>query len=136
MTVNVIKASDNPPVIEHGGTCFTSFLIPKESMRADTEGSYLEFISEFELAPGTSLEPHRHDTHEFYYILEGEATMQVEGEEAVLTRGDLVHIPRNAVHSIWPTGPSNHFRGLAFAMSYMPPDEVGYEAVTDSNQQS
>jgi quercetin dioxygenase-like cupin family protein len=128
--MNVTKASDNPVVVEHGGTCFTSFLIPKESMRDETEGSYLEFISEFELAPGTRLEPHRHDSHEFYYILEGEATMQIEGEETTLSKGDLVHIPRNAVHTIWPSGPDQRFRGLAFAASFMPRDAVGYEAVT------
>jgi quercetin dioxygenase-like cupin family protein len=127
--MNVTRASDNPPVIEHGGTCFSYFMIPKESMRADTEGAYLEFVGEFELAPGSRLEPHRHDTHEFYYILEGDAMMQIGDEEAKLSKGDLVHIPRNEVHSIWPTGPSERFRGLAFAMSFMPRDNAGYVPV-------
>jgi quercetin dioxygenase-like cupin family protein len=130
--MNVTRASDNEPVVEHGGTCFSYFLIPKESMRNVTEGAYLEFVGEFELAPGSRLEPHRHDTHEFYYILDGDATMQIGDEERTLSKGDLVHIPRNEVHSIWPSGPSDHFRGLAFAMSFMPPDAAGYEPVTGS----
>ena len=35
------------PTIEHGGTCRSFFLIPKESLREATEGSYLEFVSDF-----------------------------------------------------------------------------------------
>ncbi len=40
------------PTIEHEGTCLTYFMFPKESVREDTMGSYLEYVAEFELKPG------------------------------------------------------------------------------------
>ncbi len=57
-----VRNADVEPTIEHGGTCLSYFLVDKEEMRARTSGSYLEFVSEFELRPGAELEPHRHDT--------------------------------------------------------------------------
>jgi quercetin dioxygenase-like cupin family protein len=99
--------------------------VGKEEMRAQTSGSYLEFVSEFELQPGAELEPHRHDTDEFYYLLRGAARMTIEGEERDIDVGDLVHIPRDAVHSIKPVDPDEGFRALAFAVSFMPEDAVG-----------
>jgi quercetin dioxygenase-like cupin family protein len=109
------------PTVEHEGTCLTYFMVPKESMRNETDGSYLEYVSEFELVPGARLEPHYHDTHEFFYLLEGNATMQIEAETQEVAPGDLVHIPRKATHSIWPTDPEQGFRALAFAVSFQPP---------------
>ena len=81
------------PTVEHGGTCKTFFMFPKESIRSATEGSYLEYVSEFEIAPGTHLEPHKHNTHEFFHILSGRALMQVGREKREVEPGDLIHIP-------------------------------------------
>jgi len=67
-----IRSTQIEPTIEHGGTCRTYLMVPKESMRRETLGSYLEYVAEFELAPGSKLEPHYHDTDEFYYLLRGE----------------------------------------------------------------
>src|SRR5262249_25102487 len=106
------------PTIEHGGTCRTFFMFPKESIRSATEGSYLEYVSEFEIAPGIHLEPHKHNTHEFLYILSGRALMQVGGEKREVEPGDLIHIPPNTVHSIAPLGTSVPMRALAFAASF------------------
>jgi mannose-6-phosphate isomerase-like protein (cupin superfamily) len=114
-----VRNANVEPTIEHGGTCRSYFMFPKASFRAETEGSWLEFVGEFELEPGAALAPHRHDSHEFYYLLSGEAVMQVEDEERTLRPGDLVHIPRNAVHSIRPAGDGT-FRALAFACSFEP----------------
>jgi oxalate decarboxylase/phosphoglucose isomerase-like protein (cupin superfamily) len=121
-----IRNANVPPTIEHGGTCLSYFLIGKEEMRRDTLGSYLEFVSEFELQPGAALEPHRHNSDEFYYLLSGEARMTIAGEEREIGPGDLVHIPRNAVHSIRPRDPGQGFRALAFAVGYMPEGAAGY----------
>jgi quercetin dioxygenase-like cupin family protein len=116
-----VRNAQVEPVVEHGGTCLSYFMVPKESVREATTGGYLEFVGEFELKPGSRLEPHRHDTDEYYYLLRGEAIMQVEDEQRRVTPGDLVHIPRNAVHSIWPAREDEAFRAFAFAVSYMPP---------------
>ena len=47
--MNVMNAKIEP-TIEHGGSCKTYFMVPKEAMRAQTDGSYLEYVSEFEIA--------------------------------------------------------------------------------------
>jgi quercetin dioxygenase-like cupin family protein len=112
--------ADVPPTIEHGGTCFSYFMIDKGSFRKETEGGFLEFIGEFELKPGSRLEPHRHDSHEFYYLLSGRAVMTIEAESQEVGPGDLVHIPRNAVHSIRPAVEGESFSALAFAVSFEP----------------
>jgi quercetin dioxygenase-like cupin family protein len=116
------------PTIEHGGTCKTFFMFPKESIREATEGSYLEYVSEFEIAPGTHLEPHKHNTHEFFYILSGRALMQIGHEKCEVVPGDLIHIPPHAVHSIAPLGTNEPMRALAFAASFMPQGGSGTEA--------
>ncbi len=114
------------PTIEHGGTCLTYFMFPKESVRKGSEDGYLEYVSEFELKPGAHLEPHIHDSHEFYYMLTGEAVVQVADEQRKIGPGDLVHIPRNTVHSIWPSREGESFRAFAFAIAYMPEDKTGH----------
>jgi quercetin dioxygenase-like cupin family protein len=116
-----VRNADVEPTIEHGGTCFSYFMIPKESVRDETMGSYLEFVGEFELKPGSRLDPHFHDTNEFYYMLSGEAIMQIEKEQQRVKPGDLICIPRNAVHSIWPANEGESFRAMAFAVSFQPP---------------
>ena len=120
-----VTNSDRPPIIEHGGTCITHFLVDKEQLREQTMGGYLEFVSEFQLKPGAVLEPHSHDSDEFYYLLEGDAVMTVAGEDREVHAGDLIRTPPNTVHSIRTLGDSS-FRALAFATSYMPSDKVGY----------
>jgi mannose-6-phosphate isomerase-like protein (cupin superfamily) len=124
--MNVMNAKVEP-TIEHGGTCHTYFMVPKEDMRASTMGSYLEYVAEFEIAEGSHLEPHKHDTHEFYYVLKGEADMQIGREKRVIKPGDLVHIPPNEVHSIAPVAGMS-VRCLAFAASFLPPGGAGTEA--------
>ena len=124
--MNVLNAKVEP-TIEHGGTCHTYFMVPKEALRAETDGSYLEYVAEFEIAEGSHLEPHRHNTHEFYYVLTGKATMQIGREKREVVPGDLIHIPANEVHSIAPV-PGSSVRCLAFAASFLPPGGAGSEA--------
>ncbi|UCH74939.1 MAG: cupin domain-containing protein [Rhodospirillales bacterium] len=55
--------------------------------------------------------PHFHPNEEqFLYMLEGRMRMQVGDETRTVGPGDLVHIPRNAVHGIHITeGPAKFF---------------------------
>ena len=46
--------------------------------------------------------------------------MRIGAEERDLAPEDLIHIPPNAVQSIWPTEGSS-FRALAFAVSSQEP---------------
>lgn len=57
------------------------------------------------LAPGASVPPHRHpDSVEMLYVLEGSATMRVDGVTFELGPGDVVWIPMNAEHEALVTG--------------------------------
>lgn len=41
-----------------------------------------------------------HGSDKYYYILSGEAEVAVEGEKAIVSEGDFVHVPINAKHYI------------------------------------
>jgi quercetin dioxygenase-like cupin family protein len=109
------------PVSEHGGTVTSWFMYPKESLREATEGSYLEFVNEFQLEPGVSIEPHLHNSHEFYYVLRGGGTMRVGDDERFMNPGDLVHIAPDEPHSL--RAGADGVRCFAFAVSFMKPGE-------------
>jgi quercetin dioxygenase-like cupin family protein len=109
-------------ISEHGGTVTSYFMYEKEELREATAGSYLEFVNEFELQADVSIQPHFHNSHEFYYIIKGSGTMRVDDSTQVVTPGDLVHIPPNAPHSIL-AGPEG-VRCFAFAASFQDPGET------------
>jgi len=90
------------PVVEHRGTVPVWWLVPPRELQEVTAGGFLELVSEFEVAGGGMVDPHRHPTHEFYYVTSGRGVMTVDGEEREVAQGDLVHIPPNAEHSLRP----------------------------------
>ena len=93
--------------------------IPKFSAYEETKRTYLEAVEEFRLDPGVRAEPHFHDTHKFFYILEGSATVQIGLEARICGRGDFIRIPRNAVHTA--RAGKDGVRALAFSVSYQDP---------------
>ncbi len=121
--MRILSARDLAPMNMHQTVKVWSF-IPKFSVYEETKGTYLEAVEEFTLAPGMRAEPHYHDTHEFFYILEGSAILQIENEARVCRVGDFIRIPRNAVH----TGKAleGGVRALAFSVSYQEPHGLGY----------
>ncbi|MGZ4677395.1 MAG: cupin domain-containing protein, partial [Acidimicrobiia bacterium] len=64
-------------------------------------------------------------THEFYFVMTGEGTMIISGEERPVAPGDLVYIPPDAVHSLRPTdaGPIHCF---CFAVGVKGAGEIDY----------
>lgn len=100
-------------------------MFPKFSLVDQTKGTYLEAIEEWTIAPGARAEAHFHNTHEYYYILEGNAVVQIEAEARRVRPGDLIYVPPNAVHTIWPTGEKG-VRAFSFAVSYQKPAGTGY----------
>jgi quercetin dioxygenase-like cupin family protein len=93
--------------------------VPKFSAYEETKGTYLEAVEEFTLAAGVRADPHYHDTHEFFYILEDSAILQIENKPRVCRVGDFIRIRRRAVH----TGKAleNGVRAFAFSVSYQEP---------------
>lgn len=87
--------------------------------------------------PGTFVPPHIHpDQDEFVYVLSGEYTIRLGGEESKARAGDLVVMPRGLPHGIFNTSskvatslfwvaPSRALRALFDAIDEVPdPDEV------------
>ncbi len=50
--------------------------------------------------PGCSQTSHQHAPEQVYVIIHGIGTMRVSGREIVVAKGDLIHVPSNAEHSI------------------------------------
>lgn len=42
-------------------------------MHEETKGTYLEAIEDFEIMAGAKTGPHHHNTHEYYFVLDGES---------------------------------------------------------------
>jgi quercetin dioxygenase-like cupin family protein len=118
--MTTFSTADVPAVLEHDGTVSSHFMFPMESMRELTQGSHLQFVNEFLVAPGKAIEPHFHNSHEFYYVLSGQGTMRVGDVTRGVAPGDLVHTPPNVPHSIFAH--RSGVRCLAFAVSFQ---EVG-----------
>jgi len=51
--------------------------------------------------PGHRIEPMSHRGEEMFYIIDGEITVEIEGEAEVLRKGDSIHFDSRRVHSIW-----------------------------------
>jgi len=56
------------------------------------------------LEPGGWLGLHRHDPPELYYLVGGEGTVVVDGEEHEVTAGTAVSVPGGSEHGIRNTG--------------------------------
>ena len=111
---------------EHDDTVHSMFFYKMEELREEVNG-YLEFVNEFTIGEGVAIEPHSHNTDEFYYVLEGNGTMVIDGERAPFGPGELVRIRPNLVHSL-EADQGVPMRCFCFAISYMPKDKVGFTA--------
>ena len=62
-------------------------------------------LAEARLPVGGSTTAHHHPrTEEIYYILEGNANMQIDGQSRLVGPGDAIAIPPGAIHQIRNTG--------------------------------
>jgi quercetin dioxygenase-like cupin family protein len=104
------------PRDEHEGSTRVWWLSEARELLAQTAGGHLELVSEWEVAGGGMVHPHKHPTYEFYYITAGYGRMTIENETREIRPGDLVVIPPNALHSVEPLTPHAALHGLAFAV--------------------
>lgn len=61
-------------------------------------------LAEATLPPGTSTQRHYHRlSEEFYFLLEGTGSMEIDGETRPVSPGDAILIPAGAWHQITAT---------------------------------
>jgi mannose-6-phosphate isomerase-like protein (cupin superfamily) len=65
-------------------------------------GSFTAGVTEME--PGGWLGHHRHEPPEVYYIVHGEGSLMIEGQQLAVSAGSTVFIPGSAEHAIRNTG--------------------------------
>jgi len=116
MKLEVRNAALIKPVPEHSGTANVWYLFTKKDKGSWGSVKFTEFAVEFEVPGGGVLEPHRHNTEEWYYILSGRAVMTIEDESKDVYPGDLIFIPPNALHTIKPKGQHYPLRGFCFSV--------------------
>lgn len=49
---------------------------------------------------GACMDAHSHPTQEYYIVLQGKGLVEVDEELQEVTAGDVIEIPRNAMHSM------------------------------------
>lgn len=97
MTINQI--SEQTPFTTADGSTIRSIL---DSSNAPVEN---QSLAEASLPAGGSTQRHYHRvSEEIYFILEGQGTMELDGEFRKVSPGDAVLIPPNAWHQITTEG--------------------------------
>lgn len=71
-----------------------------ERISATFAGSLLNSVIIHE-PPGHSVEPITHEGEEMMFVLQGEITIDIAGDQTILFVGDSVHFPSNQPHSRW-----------------------------------
>lgn len=83
----------------------------------DLAGRHLRFLHDDRLPPGTSIGVHRHrDDEEYYYIIEGQGTMTLDGQRLPVGPGDIAAVFPGGEHGLENTGSAN-LRVLVFSVA-------------------
>jgi transcriptional regulator with XRE-family HTH domain len=71
-----------------------------ERLSASFPGNVLRSVIIHE-PPGHRSEPIAHEGEEMFFILDGALTVEIEGEQTILSGGDSIHFPSTRTHSTW-----------------------------------
>lgn len=74
-----------------------------ERLSTTFAGSVLHSVIVHE-KPGFRGEPISHRGEEMFYLIDGEITVEIEGEVEILRKGDSIHFDSNRIHSTWNHG--------------------------------
>jgi len=97
--VSVIKFGDCEEFLSGDGCILRELLSP---VRAPLELRYS--LAHAKLPPGRASAPHRLNSSEVYYILQGSGKMSIDGEEQPVGPTDTVYIPPGCVQHIANAG--------------------------------
>jgi len=96
--MEIRQLSDQPPFVTKDGSTIRSIL---DRANAPVEQ---QSLAEATIFAGNATERHYHKvSEEFYFLLEGEGTMEIDGERREVQPGDAVLIPAGAWHEITAT---------------------------------
>jgi quercetin dioxygenase-like cupin family protein len=73
--------------------------------------------------PGTALQPVRHETEEFAYVVSGVGELRLDGEAVEFAAGDALHIPAGVWHAVANTGAEDVVMVFGFPHPSYPPTE-------------
>ena len=97
--MDVVNLADTEAFITKDGSEIRELLAPRNSAIAR------QSLAEARLPPGASTTRHFHPlTEEIYYLLEGTALMEIDGERRTVGPGDAIAIPPGQAHQITNTG--------------------------------
>ena len=92
--------SEQPLIIRHEGeapsersTCGWRHLLISRQDAEDSPAAWAHAVD----IDGAKLHYHKRST-ELYYVLDGEGTVSLDGEEQAVKKGSIVHIPPGVVH--------------------------------------
>jgi len=71
-----------------------------ERLSTTFKGSTLHSLIVHE-PPGHRAEPISHRGEEMFFLIDGEITVEIEGDIEILKKGDSIHFDSRRVHSIW-----------------------------------
>ena len=92
--------SEQPPFTTKDGSAIRSIL---DSANAPVEN---QSLAEATIPAGGATQRHWHrDSEEFYFLLEGRGTMEIDGETREVGPGDAILIPAGAWHQITAVEP-------------------------------
>ena len=114
------------PAVEHSGSVIVWWLFNPREMFEETNGGYLELVSEFEIKGGKKVNPHKHPTFEFYYVTKGKGIMEIGSERVEVGEGDLIKIPPNQIHSMWPLDNNVPIHCFCFAIGLKDAPPIDY----------
>ncbi|HEY0197609.1 MAG TPA: cupin domain-containing protein [Rhodanobacter sp.] len=87
----VAISMENAQHYRWGGVCDGWHLLAHEELS----------VIEERMPPGAAEQRHRHaKARQFFYMLEGEATLEVDGEAHRLMRGAGLHVPPGSAHQM------------------------------------
>ena len=97
--MDVVNLADTEAFITKDGSEIRELLAPRNSAIAR------QSLAEARLPPGASTTRHFHPlTEAIYYLLEGTALMEIDGERRTVGPGDAIAIPPGQAHQITNTG--------------------------------
>ena len=73
--------------------------------------------------PGTELQPVRHETEEFAYVVSGSGELRLDDEAVPFVAGDALHIPAGLWHAVANTGAEDVVMVFGFPYPAYPPTE-------------